>query len=231
LRFSVGENILFRTLTYSRFQASFFAAAAIFSASLMVNVASGAIIQFDLQGKAGTGLLGGNENLTGGISPTNPGSGGEIGTGIFYDDVSKVLNLNVGWGAGNGFTNLSNVATATHLHGPTALPATPADFAINNGVVFGLDAPSGQSAGIWTPSASNGSFIGTVSNFTAVQESILLAGHYYFNVHTAANGGGEIRGNLVAVPEPGSFALMGLVSVGMAGMVWKRRNRSKQIPR
>ena len=65
----------------------------------------------------------------------------------------------------------------------------------------------------------------------AVQESILLAGHYYFNVHTAANGGGEIRGNLVAVPEPGSFALMGLVSVGMAGMVWKRRNRSKQIPR
>ena len=41
------------------------------------------------------------------------------------------------------------------------------------------------------------------------------------NVHTSANGGGEIRGNLVAVPEP-SAALFGAASIGLLAL---RRRR------
>ena len=39
-----------------------------------------------------------------------------------------------------------------------------------------------------------------VINHTDILEDQLLAGHYYINVPTATNGGGEIRDNLV-VPE------------------------------
>src|SRR5262245_35423224 len=79
-----------------------------------------AILQFDLIGKAGTGLLPGNEN---GTVLGTPGSGGEISGGITFNDVTNVLTLNTGWGTANGFTNLTGNATAGHLHGPTASAA------------------------------------------------------------------------------------------------------------
>ena len=74
-------------------------------------------IRFNLIGKGGQGLLSSNE--TGTISGT-PGKGGLTGTGITFDDVTKVLTINVGWGATKGFTNLSVNASAAHIHGPTA---------------------------------------------------------------------------------------------------------------
>jgi|TARA_B110000438_G_scaffold281456_1_gene307636 hypothetical protein len=50
---------------------------------------------------------------------------------------------------------------------------------------------------------------------TSANETDLLNGLYYINVHTAANGGGEIRANLVVVPEPSSAAaLLGLATLG-----------------
>lgn len=74
--------------------------------------ANAAIVIFQLQGNAGFGLLGGNENppVTGG------GSGGIVGDGIFFDDVTNELTINVAWGSGNGFTDLTGDATAMHIH-------------------------------------------------------------------------------------------------------------------
>jgi hypothetical protein len=182
-------------------------------AALAIGVVSAhaATIAFDLQGKAGAGLLPGNENGTVG---GNAGTGGELPGGIFYDDVTNLLTMNIGWGSGNGFTDLTGNTTGGHLHGPTTSPA-PGSFLQDASVKYPLN-----NLPEWNPSATNGSFQGTISILEA-DEPGLLAGEFYFNVHTTANGGGEARGNLVqAVPEPGSF---GLVAFGALALLGSRR--------
>jgi hypothetical protein len=174
--------------------------------ALLVPSAMGDIIPFDLLGKAGAGLLSGNEN--GAIAGT-PGSGGELVAGITYDTATNVLTLNAGWGVGNGFTNLSGDATMGHLHGPVT-SAAPAGFLENASVKYGLDNVPGS----WNPSATGGGYVGIV-NILEADEAALLAGRFYMNVHTGINGGGEIRGNLVAVPEPASIGIGALAAAAL----------------
>ena len=175
-----------------------------------LNLANAAIIPFDLQGTAGFGLLPGNENPA-----TTGGTGGEIGAGIFFDDVTLQLTINIGWGSGNGFTDLTGDASAGHIHGITTDPA-PTSFTENAGVLIPLSTLPG-----WNPSATVGGFSGTVT-LTSEQASALPEGRLYINVHTAANPGGEIRGYLV-VPEPSSMALLATgLSCAIAIPLWKR---------
>ena len=170
-----------------------------------------AIIQFDLKGTGGTGLLGGNENpgVAGG------GSGGEIGSGISFNDVTLVLTIATGWGSGNGFTNLTGNATGGHLHGPTVSGGTAA-WTQSTGVKYVLD-----SLGGWNASASSGGFNGTVT-ILAGDVAALENGQFYMNVHTATNGGGEIRGYLTMVPEPSVLGLLAFGAVAL-GSGWRRR--------
>jgi hypothetical protein len=181
-------------------------AVAFLSASLQA-----ANLQIDLKGTAGDGLRAGNQNpaVTG-------GSGGEVGAGITYDDVSNLLTIHVGWGSGQGFTNLTGNAVAGHLHGPTT-DSPPLAYTENAGVDVPLDGLAG-----WNASATNGGLNDSVT-LTATQENTLLAGKYYMNVHTAVNGNGEIRGQLVVVPEPASLTLL-LLTCG-AGLSLRRRVR------
>ena len=171
-----------------------------------------AIVFFDLVGRAGPGLLGGNETGT----STTPGSGGETGAGIFFDDASNLITINVGWGSGHGFTDLSGNATASHLHGPTAAVA-PSSYNQNASVKYGLDSLSG-----FSNSAANGGFTSTTTTILAGDVPALLAGQFYLNVHTTINAGGEIRGQLVAVPEPSTQML---VASGILGLFFLRRRR------
>lgn len=185
-----------------------------------MNTVQAGVIFFDLQGKAGTGLLAGNENHT----PTgSPGSGGEMGTGISFDDVTNVLTINAGWGSANGFTDLTGVVTGAHLHGPTASSGV-GSFTENAGVKFNL----GGSTPGFNSSASAGGWTNTTVTLTAADALDLLAGRFYLNVHTGTNSGGEIRGNLVsAVPEPSSMTL--LVLVGLPVLIAGRRTRQKSL--
>ena len=170
-----------------------------------------AIIPFDLQGKAGAGLLRTNEAPT---VPATGGSGGEVGAGISFNDVTNVLTINIAWGSGNGFTDLTSPINGAHVHLPTpSLP--PASFNEASSVMVGFNTAPG-----FNSSVTNGGFSGTV-NIPAANVTGLLEGRTYINIHTNTNGGGEIRGNLIQVPEPATAALLAL-----GGVTFLLRRRS-----
>jgi hypothetical protein len=107
------------------------------------------------------------------VSAVSTGGTGTI-TGTL-DGNTNVLTYNLTW------TNLSGPATAAHIHGP-ALAGTNANviipFTVNN------NGTSGSASGS--------------TNITEAQKTDLLAGKWYWNVHTTAHGGGEIRGQISA---------------------------------
>ena len=95
------------------------------------------------------------------------------GTGsadLDYDAASKKLSWKV------TYSGLSGPATAAHFHGP---------------------AESGKNAGVAVaiPNAASSPVEGSAT-LTDAQAADLEAGKYYVNIHTAANPGGEIRGQV-----------------------------------
>jgi len=116
---------------------------------------------------------------------------------IAYDPTTNLLGWNISW------ENLTGPAMGMHFHGPAAVGDT-AGVQVNIGDISGLTSPSIGSAVI-----------------SDEFESQLLAGEWYINVHTAANGPGEIRGQVV--PEPSS-ALMAMAS-GLALLCVRRSRR------
>ena len=91
------------------------------------------------------------------------------------------------------YSGLSGAATAGHIHGP---------------------AGPGANAGVAVPFANAASPISGEVKLTPEQLTQLSSGQWYVNIHTARNPGGEIRGQLVAVPEP-SAAFLGLAASGL----------------
>ncbi|MGY4571679.1 CHRD domain-containing protein [Bradyrhizobium pachyrhizi] len=89
---------------------------------------------------------------------------------IDYDAASKKLSWKL------TYSGLSGPATAAHFHGP-------AEAGKNSGVAVAI------------PNATSSPVEGSAT-LTDAQAADLLAGKYYVNVHTAANPGGEIRGQV-----------------------------------
>jgi hypothetical protein len=73
-----------------------------------------------------------------------------------------------------------------------------------------------------TPGNTSGTFSGSVGSLTAGQIADVLAGNTYLNIADSVFPSGEIRGQILAVPEPASIAILG--GVGLLSM---RRRRAR----
>jgi hypothetical protein len=119
----------------------------------------------------------------------------------------------VGWGSGNGFTDLTSAVNNSHVHGPTN-SINGNGFTETAGVFVNLTRTS--------DSQQDGTILNQVVSIATVQSEIdLLNGKFYINVHTVTNGGGELRGFLTPVPAPPALSLLGSAVLGLIG--WTRR--------
>jgi hypothetical protein len=106
-----------------------------------------------------------------GASEVPPNTSAGKGTAdLDYDAASKKLTWKL------TYTGLSGPATAAHFHGP-------AEAGKNGGVAVAI------------PNATSSPAEGSAT-LTDAQAADLMAGKYYVNIHTAANPGGEIRGQV-----------------------------------
>lgn len=142
---------------------------------------------------------------------------------VLTDDVAHTMHIEVDFAG-----LLGGTASAAHIHCCVAPPGNvgvavgmPAFPAVTSGSYdhdFNMALAATYSAGFL---ASSG---GTAAGAEAALIAGMTAGRSYFNIHNATFPGGEIRGFLQAVPEPGPIALLGL---GLAaGWVTRRRRRT-----
>jgi hypothetical protein len=125
---------------------------------------------------------------------------------------------------------------AAHIHaGPLVTPTT------NGPVVWGFfGAPfndNNPNDEVFTPFATgvggtiSGKWDLTEGNGTtlAAQLDNILGGHSYINFHTVQFGAGEIRGNIGAVPEPSTWAMMILGFAGVGYMIYRRKRQATAL--
>ena len=112
--------------------------------------------------------LKGSLNASQSVPPTNSNGTGNLQA--TYDTATKQLTYTV------TYSGLTGNATAAHFHGP---------------------ADPDKTAGVVVPvQGSVASPIKGTATLTDAQASDLLAGKWYFNIHTEANRPGEIRGQV-----------------------------------
>jgi len=156
------------------------------------------------------------EDFTISLDGAQDGGGGRTGSGsgtLTLDTTANTLKFNnIIW------SGLSADSTASHIHGPGA-------SGVSAGVLYPLN-PTYTTVGA---GIRNGTISGTLSlvdgtgGFTIAQQVTQLESSlWYINVHSTTFGGGEIRGQILPVPEPSTLALLAL---GAGALVWRLRRR------
>jgi hypothetical protein len=160
-------------------------------------------------------------------SPPNASPGTGFAS-VKFDIAANTMRVEV------SFSGLTAGDTASHIHCCTASPFTgTAGVATTTPTFTGF--PSGVTSGTYDntfdmtlASSYNPAFVtaqGSVAAAEATLYANLFTGKEYLNIHSSAIPGGEIRGFLVAVPEPGSLPLFGS---GLLGL-WIARRRKRSV--
>jgi len=141
-------------------------------------------------------------NLTGAQEVVPSGSRVTSTITISVDDSTGVITS----GSGTLSQAFSTAITGFHIH--------EAPIGVNGGVK--VDIGPGAFSG------TNIVFSGQV--IPAATYAAMKLGNTYFNIHTSQFGGGEIRGQIEAVPEPATLAG---VALGLAALARRRRSGSR----
>jgi hypothetical protein len=141
---------------------------------MQINIVRSGFIGLALAGFLGSGALAETVAFKVNLSAQQevpPNDSKATGTAdVTYDTASKNLTWTV------TFSGLTGDATAAHFHAP---------------------AEAGKNAGVVVPIGNNPTSPAKGSaTLTDAQAADLMAGRMYINVHTAANRGGEIRGQV-----------------------------------
>lgn len=131
---------------------------------------------------------------------TNPSNVGN-GTGTIagdYDDVTNSLNYSITW------MDLTSSVTNMHFHN--------APVGASGGVDLAIPGP-------WSSPQVDSAIL------SASQETNLLSGDWYVNVHTVDFLGGEIRGQVIVnpVPIPAAVWLFGSGLLGLIGIARRKK--------
>ena len=111
------------------------------------------------------------------------GAGSGFG-GLYVEGEELVFSI--------GYSGLSDVATAAHIHGPASVFE-------NGGVMIDLAPFNGGSFG------TSGSIVGRLK-LSLEQKAMVLDGVTYINIHTAENPAGEIRGQIAPIVYKGNLS-------------------------
>lgn len=165
------------------------------------------------------------------LGPEGPTATGTGSLALQYDPTARTLAIDT------SFAGLSGNTTVAHIHCCVDAPGT-AGVAVTPVTLPGF--PTGVQAGSYavvidlslatsfTSSFLAGAGGGSVAGAEAALVAGLDSGRAYFNVHTSAFPGGEIRSFTSPVPEPSSYALM---AVGLGVLAWAQRRRGRPARR
>lgn len=165
-------------------------------------------------------------------SPPNASPGTGTAT-VTIDTVANTMLVSV------SFSGLTSGTTASHIHAATAAPLTgTAGVATTVPTFPGF--PLGVTSGTYSNlfdllslSTYNPAFVTANGGTAASAETALLAAlsadKAYLNIHTLNYPGGEIRGFLIAVPEPATWIMM-LLGFGGISLVIRRKAHSVVSP-
>jgi hypothetical protein len=142
---------------------------------------------------------------------------------VQFDDATNILSLYVAW------QGLTGPGIQAHIHCCVASP--PGNVGIAVDLWLPADPPrpaTGTFSASWDldttnpfraafTTANGGTTLGAMAALMTAMNAD--QGRAYFNIHTQAFPGGEIRGNL-AVPEPASLSL---VLAGLGALLLRRR--------